>query len=128
MTLTRILLADDEKAVQTVAKIALEQVGHFEVKLCQNGKEVMKTVADWKPDLILLDVMMPVMDGPMTLKYLRQIRAFADIPVIFLIDKLDEQESEALQSLGAIGVISKPFNPLKLVDTLKQLWRAARAA
>jgi CheY-like chemotaxis protein len=128
MTLKKILIADDEMAVQTVAKIALEQMGQYEVQVCKHGKEVLETLPGWKPDLIVLDAMMPVMDGPMTLKYIRKLSNYQDTPIVFLVDKSNEHESDILQSLGAIGVITKPFNPLTLVKTLQDLWKAGKAA
>jgi len=86
--LNRILMIDDESDIQTVARLALETLGGFTVQLCNSGSEAVMIASAFKPDVILLDVMMPGMDGPTTLKTLRDQPRTAAIPVIFMTAKV----------------------------------------
>ncbi len=125
MTLTRIMYAEDEPDIQAVAKLALEMVGGFKVQICANGHEALAMVREFMPDLILLDVMMPGMDGPTTLERLRADPATAGIPVIFLTAKVQPAEVVHYQSLGALNVIAKPFDPMTLAAQVRQIWSVA---
>ena len=124
MNLERILYAEDEPDIQAVAKLALEMVGGFKVLICGNGAETLEKVKDFAPNLILLDVMMPGMDGPTTLKHLRADPATASIPVVFLTAKVQAAEVAQYQALGALTVLAKPFNPMTLAAQVKQVWDA----
>ena len=124
MNLERILYAEDEPDIQAVAKLALEMVGGFKVLICGNGIEALAQVKDFAPHLILLDVMMPGMDGPTTLKHLRTNPATATIPVIFLTAKIQPAEVAQYQAMGALTVLAKPFNPMTLAAQVKQAWDA----
>ena len=123
MTLDRILYVEDEPDIQAVAKIALEMVGGFKVLVCGSGAEALQQVKDFAPDLILLDVMMPGMDGPTTLHKLRSDPACAGIPVIFLTAKVQPSEVQQYQALGALSVIAKPFDPMTLAAQVRQIWK-----
>lgn len=125
MPLERILYVEDEPDIQAVAKVALELLGGFQVQVCGNGREALAAVRDFAPDLILLDVMMPGMDGPSTLAQLRADPATAAIPVVFLTAKVQPAEVVYYQSLGALDVIAKPFDPMTLATQVKQIWSAA---
>ena len=125
--LNRILLVEDESDIQAVAQLALEAVGGFTVKICCSGNEALHEVPTFEPDLILLDVMMPVMDGPSTLKALRQLPLTAETPVIFMTAKVQPQERRYYEELGAIGVIPKPFDPITLSSTIQTIWKGQRA-
>src|SRR5208282_4571999 len=92
MFLTRILVIDDEPDIQVVARMALEEIGGFTVEICSSGDEAIKKTTAFAPDLILLDVMMPGMDGPSTLKTLRTVPETAGIPIIFLTAKVQPHE------------------------------------
>jgi CheY-like chemotaxis protein len=122
MTLKKILYAEDEPDIQAVAKLALEMLGGYTVQLCANGMEALVAAREFAPDLILLDVMMPGMDGPSTLKQLRADPATAAIPVIFLTAKVQPAEVVYYQSLGALNVIAKPFDPMTLADQVRRMW------
>ncbi len=122
--LNRILYVEDEPDIQAVAKIALEAVGGFELKVCSSGEEALQDPVSFAPDLLLLDVMMPGMDGPATLVELRKLPELADVPVIFMTAKVQPQEVEHFKSLGAIEVIAKPFDPMNLAQTIKNAWDA----
>ena len=118
----RIMHVEDEPDIREVAKLALEGVGGFMVASCASGAEALEAVSAFRPDLILLDVMMPDMDGPTTLKSLQSIQGLSDIPVIFMTAKVQSREVEHFKALGAIDVIVKPFDPMTLADTVRDIW------
>jgi CheY-like chemotaxis protein len=121
--LKRILLVEDEMDIRTVAKLALEVVGGLEVVPCSSGAQALSAAVAAQPDLLLLDVMMPGMDGPTTLRALRDLPDMADVPAIFLTAKAQPHEVAALCATGAIAVLTKPFDPMSLADTLRSIWR-----
>lgn len=121
-TLMRILYVEDEPDIQAVARLALEAVGSFTVRVCSSGPEAIAATGEFVPDLILLDVMMPGMDGPTTLQSLRALPASSGIPVIFLTAKVQPAEVVQLKSYGALDVIAKPFDPMKLSDQVREIW------
>ena len=120
--LTRILHVDDETGIREVAKLALESVGGFTVQVCGSGSEALEIAPRFKPDLILLDVMMPEMDGPSTLKALLARGDTAEIPVIFMTAKTQAHEIAKFKDLGAADVIVKPFDPMTLSDQVREIW------
>ena len=123
----RILLVDDEAEIRSIARMSLEMVGRFEVRDFGSAEEALAAAAQVRPDLILLDVMMPGMDGLQALAGLRRIPATAGTPVIFMTAKVQPAEVASYEALGAIGVIPKPFSPMALPDDIRRLWkRAAR--
>ncbi|MDQ6693871.1 MAG: response regulator [Chloroflexota bacterium] len=121
-SLNRILFVEDESDIQAVARLALEAVGGFSVRICGSGKEALQEAPAFAPDLILLDVMMPGMDGPSTLKALRLLADTADTPVVFMTAKVQPNERGYYKELGAIGVIPKPFDPMTLSSTIRTIW------
>ncbi len=123
--LQRILYVEDEPDIRAVAKLALEVVGGFTVKICCSGEEALREVEAFAPDMILLDVMMPGMDGPTTLTKLRQLPALDPVPIAFMTAKVQPQEVAHFKSLGAVDVIPKPFDPMTLSNQVQALWRAA---
>ncbi|MFZ6748575.1 response regulator [Undibacterium sp. Ren11W] len=125
-TLTHILYVEDDLDIQAVAQIALEVVGGLSLKTCSSGAEALASAnAGFVPDLLLLDVMMPNMDGPTTLLELRKLPATANTPVIFMTAKVQSTELDFYISLGAIGVIAKPFDPMELSSQVRALWSKA---
>lgn len=123
MPVASILYVEDDPDIQTVAQIALEVVGGFTLKTCNSGLEALDAVkSGCEPDLLLLDVMMPNMDGPTTLAELRLLPATASTPVIFMTAKVQAGELAYYKSLGAIGVIAKPFDPMELSGQVRELW------
>ena len=125
-TLTRILYVEDEPDIQAVARIALEAVGGFTLKVCSSGEEAVQAAVEFKPDLLLLDVMMPGMDGPTTLRELRNLPELADIPAVFMTAKVQPQEIEQFKACGALDVIAKPFDPMGLSGQLTAVWQARK--
>ena len=122
--LTRILYVEDEPDIRAIGKMALEAVGGFEVVACASGAEALAAAAAAKPDLLLLDVMMPGMDGPATLKALRATSLNADTPAIFMTAKVQSNEVAHFKALGALAVIPKPFDPMQVSDEIRRIWCA----
>ena len=120
--LQKVMLVEDEHDIQTIASMALESIGGLTVEVCSSGREAIEKVVQFKPDLILLDVMMPGMDGPTTLRELRGLPEVQETPVVFLTAKVQTQEIEEYKQLGAIDVISKPFDPMTLPQMLKDIY------
>ena len=106
--LQRILYVEDEADIQEVTEATLEVMGDFTVEACSSGQEALDKAAGFAPELILLDVMMPGMDGPTTFSELRKIDATSKTPVIFMTAKVQSHEAETYVELGDIGVIRKP--------------------
>jgi len=120
--LKKILYVEDEPDIQMIARVALENVGGFELLVCSSGAEAIEKAAAFKPDLLLLDVMMPGMDGPTTLSELRKIPQLEKTPVMFMTAKVQPQEVEFLMSLNVADVIAKPFDPMGLAGNIRDSW------
>ena len=120
--LTRILYVEDEPDIQTVARLALETLGGFTVEICSSGSEALDRATAFDPQLILLDVMMPGMDGPTTLGKLRELPQFATTPVIFMTAKVQPGEVAGYREIGAVDVIPKPFDPMTLSSQVQAIW------
>lgn len=121
-TLQRILCVEDEADIQAVARMALELVGRFQVQVCGSGEEALRLVQTFAPDLILLDVMMPGMDGLSTLRALRALPGMDAVPVVFMTAKVQPSEVAQYRVLGALDVIAKPFDPMTLSDQVRAIW------
>ena len=124
ISLQRILLADDEPDILEVSKIALETVGGFEVEVCSSGAELLQLLPEFRPDLIIMDVLMPDMAGPEVLSRVRQLPDYSGIPVIFLTGVANGIELKALRDSGAADVILKPFDPMTLADRVDGIWNS----
>ncbi len=122
--LKRILYVEDERDIQAVAQLALENVGGFTLEICSSGQEALDKAEGFAPDLLLLDVMMPVMDGPTTLQELRKREATASVPAIFMTAKVQPDEVRQYKELGALDVIAKPFDPMALAQEIQKIWDA----
>ena len=120
--LQRVLYVEDEPDIQAVARVALEVVGGLVIRICSSGEEALRDAAEFAPDMILLDVMMPGMDGPGTLKALQAVPALAGIPVAFMTAKVQPSEVAHYTSLGALDVIAKPFDPMTLATQVRRIW------
>jgi CheY-like chemotaxis protein len=116
----RVIYVDDESDIREVASMALELDPAFEVRTCPGGREAIAMARSWNPDLILLDVMMPGMDGPMTLEELRRDVTTQDIPVVFITARTQARDVERFLQLGGAGVISKPFDPMALAEDVRK--------
>ena len=120
-----VLYVEDDPDIQMVAQMALEVVGGLALRSCSSGPEAIQAAAECKPDLLLLDVMMPGMDGPSTLAALRGLPNTAATPVIFMTAKVQAAEVAHYKALGALGVIAKPFDPMQLAQQVRALWNEA---
>lgn len=121
-----ILYVEDEPDIRVVAQMALQAVGGFDVIACASGQEALGAAPHARADLLLLDVMMPGMDGPSTLKALRALPATAQTPVIFMTAKVQASEVAAYKGLGALEVIPKPFDPMVLSAQIQRIWDLQR--
>ena len=121
MQIRKVLLAEDDEDIQKVAKMSLQFRGGWEVSVAANGEECLIAAAKEHPDLILLDCMMPKMDGYETCRRLKQDPALRDIPVIFLTARAQETEVKKGLLLGALGYLVKPFNPMSLAAEIQQI-------
>ena len=124
----KILIVDDDPDIRFIARLSLERVGGMDVIDADGGAEGVRKARDEQPDVILLDLMMPVMDGTATLRALRAQGATASIPVIFLTAKTVAAEVERMRALGAGGVLTKPFDPRALPADVRALLRQALGA
>jgi CheY-like chemotaxis protein len=120
MNSLRVLHIDDEPDIREIAAASLSLDPELEVRGCASGADGVAAAAEWRPDLILLDVMMPAMDGPMTLKCLRENPQTANIPIVFMTARAQTRELDHFKSLGAMGVIVKPFDPMTLAAAVRK--------
>ncbi|HBB79393.1 hypothetical protein BBI09_12105 [Stutzerimonas xanthomarina] len=122
--LKRILHIEDVPSIQIVTRIALERIGGFEVLSCASAQAALAEVRAFAPDLILLDVMLPQMDG---IELLRQLAGLVDLqqtPVVLLTGHLERERLAELQQMGVRDVLQKPFDPLQLTAQLRAIWEA----
>lgn len=117
----KILIIDDENDIRRIARLALSKVGKMDVIEAKNGLEGVEKAQAENPDVILLDVMMPSLDGPATLEALQNNSVTSHIPVIFLTAKAMPSELSRLKALGVKGVLTKPFDPMILATQIKAL-------
>ena len=125
LDLRRILMVEDDPDIQTVAQFALQAIGGFQVQVCGDGRTALEQSRSFSPDLILLDVMMPDMDGPTVLKRLRANPCTDHIPVVFMTAKVQPNEITQFLRLGVLDVIAKPFDPMTLAHLLTKIWERA---
>ncbi len=122
--LRTIVYVDDEPDIREVVQLSLELTEALKVHTCESGEQAVQLVPQLRPDLVLLDVMMPMMDGPATLQQLRGMAVLADLPVIFMTAKAMPQEVARFLELGAVAVIAKPFDPMQLGSQVLAIWEA----
>ncbi|MDX1539031.1 response regulator [Arsukibacterium sp.] len=123
MTLQRVMHVEDDESIRTVAEIALVDVAGFTLLSCDSGQSALAQAEAFAPQLILLDVMMPQMDGLQTLAALRQLPTLRNTPVVFMTAKIQQAEKQRYLDAGAIGIIEKPFEPMQLGDMLRRLYQ-----
>lgn len=121
--LRTIVYVDDEPDIREVVQLSLELTEGLKVHTCESGEQALLIVPQLRPDLVLLDVMMPVMDGPATLQRLRGM-GLSELPVIFMTAKAMPQEVARFLELGAVAVIAKPFDPMQLGNQVLAIWEA----
>ena len=128
MNPTRILHVDDEPDIRDIVYLSLGLNPEFEVREVGSGAEAIDAAAEWSPDLILLDVMMPKMDGPATFAQLHNNPKTSGIPILFMTARSQTPEVERFKSLGAKGVIVKPFDPMTLAAEVQSHLQAIKAS
>lgn len=119
----RILLVDDEDDIREVAQASLELIAGWEVRTAASGAQAIEMASADPPDAILLDVMMPEMDGPTTFEQLRNMPETKHIPVVFLTAKVQAADHRRIGELGAAGILAKPFDPMRLAAEVSEALR-----
>jgi len=130
LKIEKIFLVDDDPNIRRIAEISLKKLGPWQVELAASGRELLALLKQGKPDLLILDVMMPEMDGPTTFQTVREQFPNFKLPVIFMTAKVMSHEVDEYLNLGAAGVICKPFNPKDLADEVRSIcdrWEASNA-
>ncbi len=122
----KVLLVDDDEDIRVIGEMALTEVGGLTTVMAGSGEQAVAMADAEQPDVILLDVMMPGMDGPTTFRRLREQPSTANIPVVFVTAKIQRHEVQRYMELGAIGVIGKPFDPMGLPQELLGIVQRAR--
>ena len=126
--LRSLLYVDDEPDIREIVRLSLTLAPGLEVRSCESGAQALELLPQLQPDLVILDVMMPGLDGPSTFGRMRASPQLARIPTIFMTAKAMPQETERFKQLGAIGVIAKPFDPMQLREQVFALWESAADA
>lgn len=120
----RILLADDEPDILEISRIALQTVGGYEVAVCESGAGFLKLLPEFKPDLVIIDALMPDMNGLEVLSRMRLVDEFRETPAVFLTGLVLDRDLRDLRASGAEAVITKPFDPMKLPQRIDDIWKA----
>ena len=117
----KVLIVDDEDDIRQLAHISLERVGGLRVVAAASGEEGLQLAKSERPDAIVLDAMMPGLDGPATLERLKADPETASIPVVFLTGSVQSTEQDRFRALGALGTLPKPFDPMNLAEQLREV-------
>jgi len=127
-SLQRILHVDDEPDIREIVRMSLSMVGGFEVEQFASGMEFLENADNAQADMIILDVMMPGLDGEETFQKLREIEGFAKTPIVFMTARASDQDFKRLRDLGAADVLVKPFDPMTLPDQVREIWARTQQA
>jgi CheY-like chemotaxis protein len=122
----RVMCVEDDADIRTILDFSLGRMGGYTLCLCESGAQALEQVAGFKPQLVLLDVMMPELSGPQTLIKLRALPVMQGVPIVFLTAKAMQDEVEALLECGATGIIVKPFDPVTLPQNIRIYWEHGR--
>ena len=120
--LTRVLCVEDDDDIRRILRLSLEKIGQMSVELVADPAEAIESIIAFRPQLVMLDWMMPGIDGPALLRKMRENPETSALPVVFVTAKASQRELAALRALGAAGTISKPFAPKDLPDQLRSIW------
>lgn len=118
MQISKVMVVDDDPSIRRIAEISLTKVGQWNVLMLTSGIDALNNVSDFAPDVVVMDYMMPGMDGATLYKEMRKL---TDTPIIFMTAKVHKHEVDAYFRIGADGVISKPFDPMKLPEQIKSI-------
>jgi CheY-like chemotaxis protein len=122
--LNRICYVEDDEDIQRIVRMSLERVGKMTVAVVSDPTQAIATINEFRPDLVMLDWMMPVMDGPTLFRQLKLRPETRALPVVFITARASQRDLDELKTLGAAGTISKPFSPKDLPDQLRAIWAA----
>jgi len=117
----KVLIVDDEADIRRIGELSLQSIGGWQVLLAESGAEGIDTARAHRPDLILMDMMMPEMDGLTALEQLRKEPELESIPVVFMTAKVQREEISRYLEAGAMGVVHKPFDPMTLPDEIRRI-------
>ena len=120
--LQRISYVEDDEDIQRIVRMSLERVGKMTVDVVSDSTTAISRMTSFKPDLVMLDWMMPAMDGPTVFRHRKQNPETSALPVVFITAKATHKDMDELMALGAAGAISKPFSPKDLPDQLRAIW------
>jgi len=120
--LNKICYVEDDEDIQRIVRMSLERVGKMTVEIVTDPLQAIGVINAFKPDLVMLDWMMPGMDGPTLFKKMKEDPQTASLPVVFITAKAQSRDMAELMALGAAGTISKPFSPKDLPEQLRQIW------
>ena len=120
--LQRICYVEDDEDIQRIVRMSLERIGNMSVEIVTDPLRAIEVMKACSPDLVMLDWMMPGMDGPALFRQMKQLPETASLPVVFITAKATQRDMEELAALGAAGTISKPFSPRDLPDQLRAIW------
>jgi len=126
-TLQRVLYVEDDPDIREIAELALRDVGGLSVCLCESGKMALARADEFSPQIVLLDVMMPEMDGPETLRALNKQGSLNEqTATVFLTAKVHPDEITRYREMGVFDIIPKPFDAMNLADELRAIWSRFR--
>ena len=120
--LNRVCYVEDDEDIQRIVRMSLERVGKMTVDVVSDSTTAIARMTSFKPELVMLDWMMPAMDGPTVFRHMKQNPETSALPVVFITAKATHKDMEELMALGAAGAISKPFSPKDLPDQLRAIW------
>lgn len=120
--LSRVCYVEDDEDIQRIVRMSLERIGKLTVEIVGDPHLAIERMIAFKPDLVMLDWMMPGLDGPTLFRKMRDVPATSALPVVFITAKASDRELAELMALGAAGAISKPFAPKDLPDQLRAIW------
>jgi len=122
--LQRVCYVEDDEDIQKIVRMSLERVGKMTVAVVGDPHVAVDVMHAFKPELVMLDWMMPGMDGPTLYRKMKEIPVICDLPVVFITAKASQKELDELRALGAAGTISKPFSPKDLPGQLQAIWKS----
>ena len=121
--LNRICYVEDDEDIQRIVRMSLERVGKMTVEIVGDPTMAVDAIRSFKPDLVMLDWMMPKLDGPALFRLMQGDAELKPLPVVFITAKASQRDLDELMAMGALGTISKPFSPKDLPDQLREIWK-----
>jgi len=122
--LQRVSYVEDDEDIQRIVRMSLERIGKITVQVVSDPMLAIESIKAFRPELVMLDWMMPGMDGPTLFRKMKETPEVSDLPVVFITAKASQKELDELRNLGAVGTISKPFSPKDLPEQLRAIWKS----